>query len=56
MNGASDQPSKKVKLPPMQRGPNAYNLFCSEIFQTGKVEIVVTSKRSLSHEAVKLQI
>ena len=37
-SGATDQQSKRVKLPPMQRGPNAYNIFCAEIFRTGKFE------------------
>lgn len=37
-SGENEQQSKRIKLPPMQRGPNAYNIFCAEIFRTGKVK------------------
>ncbi|KAJ7382082.1 hypothetical protein OS493_037236 [Desmophyllum pertusum] len=45
-SGATEQQSKKVKLPPMQRGPNPYNLFCAEIFRTGKLKVDIISELS----------
>lgn len=38
-NPESQQAQKRLKVPPLVKGPNAYNVFCAEFFQTGKYSV-----------------